>query len=230
MTTARSLIKSSMRKAGLIFKGETPSAEELNDGLETLNDILASWSNDKLVLYGRTSESFTLTAGKAVYTIGSGGDFDTVRPLFINSAYIRDGQTDHPVEVSLNDEGYDHIQYKGQGSHPSYLNYTAEFPLGKIRLFPEPGAAYTLFLRSEKEFTALTLDTDISFPPGWERALKYALSIEQSAEYGQQPSAVTIEIARRALGLIRSNVIRTKNMDAQPAVSNQFNIYTGFYR
>lgn len=43
MTTARDLITMSLRSIGVLHSGETPSAEEANDGLATLNQMLNSW-------------------------------------------------------------------------------------------------------------------------------------------------------------------------------------------
>ncbi len=42
-TTARDLITMSLRSLGVLHSGETPSAEEANDGLDTLNQMLNSW-------------------------------------------------------------------------------------------------------------------------------------------------------------------------------------------
>ena len=105
MTTALGIITSAMRKIGAIGKGESPSADEAVDGLEMLNDLLASLSNDSLVVYARTFESFTLQGGVSAYTIGSGATFSTVRPVKIVSAYVRDGGIDTPLEI-VTDEQY----------------------------------------------------------------------------------------------------------------------------
>lgn len=61
MTTALDIIKSSMRKVGALTKTENPSADEAIDGLEMLNDLLASYSNDSMVVYARSVDSFTLS-------------------------------------------------------------------------------------------------------------------------------------------------------------------------
>lgn len=43
MATARDVITSALKKAGLLAAGTDPSAEEATDGLESLNDMAASW-------------------------------------------------------------------------------------------------------------------------------------------------------------------------------------------
>ena len=57
MTTARDLITQSLRTLGVLHSGETPSAEEANDGLTSLNQMLNSWLYD-----GIDMEFTTLTS------------------------------------------------------------------------------------------------------------------------------------------------------------------------
>jgi P22 tail accessory factor len=44
MATARDIIKSAMKKAGLLASQQDPTAAEAEDGLESLNDMGLSWS------------------------------------------------------------------------------------------------------------------------------------------------------------------------------------------
>lgn len=43
MATARDLITMSLRTLGVLHSGETPSAEEADDALDTLNQLMNSW-------------------------------------------------------------------------------------------------------------------------------------------------------------------------------------------
>lgn len=71
--TALSIIKSGMRKAGILSEVESPTSDQSADALETLNDILSSFSNDGLLVYAHTTENFSIYGGIGSYTIGSGG-------------------------------------------------------------------------------------------------------------------------------------------------------------
>jgi len=50
MTTARDIITRSLRELGVVDAIETPSAEDADVGLATLNDMLAAWELDAIPL------------------------------------------------------------------------------------------------------------------------------------------------------------------------------------
>lgn len=228
MTTARDIIKRALQRNGVLTKNESPSGDEASDGLSMLNDMIGSWSNDSLLIYARVSESFPLT-GAASYSIGSGGDFDTERPLQILTAFTRIGDTDYNISI-VPDIAYDGINQKSlSSSYPEILMYQAGFPLGTITLYPKPTTG-TLHIRSEKQLSEFaTLDTDVDLPPGWNRALIYNLSLELAGEYGQPVDEATYQLAMDALSKIKTAVARNKTMDMYPYNGKDQNIYTGWY-
>lgn len=229
MTTARTIIKKALQKNGVLTKNESPSGDEASDGLDSLNALLSSWSNDSLLIYTRQSESFPIVGGQEAYTIGVGGDFNTDRPLQIVSAFIRIGGTDYNISC-INGKQYDGIIQKDIGnSIPETLYYDGATPLSTITIYPVPVTG-TLHIRSEKELTQLaSLDTDIEFPAGWERALVYNLAVEIGSEYGQPIDQVTYQIAQESKAAIKTATARARNMDAYPQTRNNDNIYSGWY-
>ena len=80
MVTARKIINSAFRKIHVLGVGSTLSAEEANDALDTLNAMLASWSAEGDLIFTETVEEFPCTEAET-YTMGVGGDFDTVAPV-----------------------------------------------------------------------------------------------------------------------------------------------------
>lgn len=228
MTTARTIIKKAMNKIGALVKNENPDADEANDALDSLNALIASWSNYSLNIYARTWETFNLVSGTAAYTIGSGGDFNTVRPMTILDAYIRIGVIDYKLAI-IDDEAYVDIPYKTLVNIPDSLNYDGGYPLGTIRIYPVPSSNYPLFILTEKQLTEFTtLDTELSMPPGTERALIYNLALELAPEYKQTPDPVLIKIAGESLGAIKTNVAKVRTMDAYPIDLRVRNIFTGW--
>lgn len=229
MTTAREIITRAMQRGGILTKTEQPDADEANDALDTLNNMLSSWSNEGLLIYSRTLENFTLTSGVASYTMGTGGVFNTTRPLFIAEAYVRDGDTDLDVSV-IDDGAYSNIADKDALGVPYWLNCNNGFPLATIRLWPVPSSSYVLYLLSEKELTQFTLDDTVSLPPGWKKALIDNLAVELQPEYGQQVDPFVLKKANEAKGNIKLAILKNRTMDSFPAGNGLYNIYTGYRR
>lgn len=227
MTTALDIIKSAMRKAGVLTKAESPSADEAADGLEMLNDLLASLSNDSMVIYARELESFTLSGGTATYTMGSGGVFNTTRPVKIISSYVRVGTIDYPIDT-ISDEQYASVAYKGITGIPQFLNYTNGFPLGTVKLYPSPSGSYQLFILSEKQLSEFTINQTVSLPPGWKRMLIYNLAMELLPEYGQAATQELKMIADDSKNEIRRAIMASRPMAWENGVGNEGNIYTGW--
>jgi hypothetical protein len=225
MATARTIIKKSLQKIGVLVKQEDPTADEANDALDALNNLLSSWSNDDLSIYARTWESFTLTGNDGEYTIGTGGDFNTVRPIQIVDGYTRLTVDDQPLRI-VSDEIYAMIANKSVQGRPEVLNYDNANPLAKIRLWPVPDQAYTMGIQSEKQLSQFTLDDTIVLPPGWERALVYNLAVEQAPEYGQEVTQGVYKIAVESKGLIMRSINKVRGMKRNPAMSGGFDVRT----
>lgn len=230
MTTALNIITKAMLKAGILTKTEVPSSDEANDALDALNDLLASWSNNSLVITARVTESFTLSAGTGIYTIGTGQDFDTVRPIKIIESHVRQGQIDYPSMYLASDEVYQGLQLKNIQSIPELLNYTNNYPYGIIKLYPYPSIDYLLFLTSEKPLSEFTLNQTVNLAPGWNRTLIYNLAVELCPEYGQKVDPLLLKIANDSKGELSKAIMRVRTLDAPPLTQvGQFNIWTGYY-
>ena len=227
MTTAREIITKALQKNGVLTGTETPSADMANDGLDALNALLSSWSNESMLIYAGTRSTHNLVAGVSSYTIGTGQTFNTSRPIFINSAYVTQAGTDYPL-TRITDEAYNAIPHKMDGGTPEFFTYSNEFPTATIRFYRVPNVTSTVTLLSEKALSQFTLDDDVSLPPGWERALIFNTAIETNPDYGQPLSETVIEIARQSKASIKTASIRNKTMDADSNFSGRRNIYTGW--
>lgn len=229
MTTARNIITKAMQKIGALTKNDTPSSDEISDGLDSLNGLLGSWSNDSMLIWTRAVESFSVVANDGTYTIGTGGDFNTTRPTYIISAYLRQNNIDYPLTI-ISDEIYANIPDKSVGGIPIYLNYNNNYALGTLTLYPVPTQAYTIYLVTEKPITTLTLDSVLSLPSGWERMMIYNLAVEIAPEYGQQVDGSIYEIAKESKRLVKTNTLKNRTMDVQPQSTFAAFSLTGFWR
>lgn len=232
MTTALDIIQRALRTINVLGDGETASASQAQDALDALNDVIASWSNENLMIYVTTKEQFSLISGQAEYSIGIGGNFNTVRPETIMFAFTRLNGVDFPLDLWTYQQ-YDSISLKSlTGSIPSVLYYEPSYPLGKIRIWCAPDSgAQVLYIESLKPLTQLpSLTSVISLPPGYERALRYALAQELMLEYGTANVAV-IELAKSSKAdLKRRNFVPpVMGIDAMiPRGKQVFTIYERF--
>lgn len=228
MTTARDIVKKALQKNGVLTKGEDVSGDEAVDALFSLNALLSSWSNESLFVYTREFEEFPLVNGQASYTMGAGGVFDTERPIKIDSAFVRQGNIDHPLSI-INAVDFDlDISLKTTTSIPYAMSNDNGYPLNTIRLFPVPSEGWTIHIRSQKPLTELTtLDSTLSLPSGWERALIFNLAVEISSEYGQPLDQATYQISGEAKAAIKKATARNRSMDAYPSIRGGNEINSG---
>ena len=205
------LIRSALRKIGAIATSETPTSDEANDALSTLNDMLSSWQNERLTVRSLTLVSFPGVASQPLYTLGIGGTVNlTYYPIEVDSGYFSSSGYDLAMRKLTQDE-YDNFAVKGVGGGYSYGFYAQnEYPLIRVYLYPAPGAGMTINLRVWKPIPQFSsLQEVIALPPGWQRALTYNLAKELAPEYGQEVTQTINLIATES----KANIKRVNASD-----------------
>lgn len=207
--TAQTLIDGAFRKLGI----KKPQATRRANGLEALNDYLGNKSGNRNIIPFMTRESFSLVSGTRIYEIGPSGDFNTVRPLQIISAFIRDANGyDHHVSVVMTLEEHDRITTKDVSTRPLRLWYKPIYPKGKIFFDSEPNAVETLHIESWKHLTEIaTLATEVALPDMYKLFLKYAIANELAPEEKIKDTNI--------LTMIKTGL--TESMDAIEIVNSQ---------
>ena len=204
--TALDLVTSAMKIAGVLGQNETPTSSEALDGFIALNDFLDSLSINRTNIFTIAQNNFPLTNGVETYTIGSGGVFDTTRPIKIDNAFIRINSVDFPLR-EINKQDYDAIAYKTNGSFPQYYYYEPSFPLGSITIYgvPTQGSIYLDTWTPLTQFANLT--TAYSFPLGYYRMLRYNLAKEIAPLYRVSMTQEAQIIATESLANIENRNI-----------------------
>ena len=174
MATGQNICDRAYQKIGLA----TPTGAESTLAFTALNDMISSWGT-RFVFPYRTKESFDLVVGQAEYTIGSGGDFDTTRPMSIRSAYLVDSDDYTYLLDIIADIDYNRIGIKTSDGRPTKVYYINEYSLVKVVFDKETDVAYTVYFDFTKNFTEFAAIGDaISLPNEYKEALIYNLAIK----------------------------------------------------
>lgn len=203
------LIQRAGRTAGVIATGETFSADEQNDALSSLNQMMDAWQADRLFAYSIQDVAYPLTQGTASYTIGPAGTMVllTGRPEAIDYAYTRDGTGfDRSINI-LPVEQFALIGLKSVGNtFPTCLLYTPGYPSGVLQFYPVPPANLTVHLgiwQPLPEFT--TVAQIVMLPPGYEDAIVYSLAERLCIDNSIDIGADTAKQAQTARARIQGN-------------------------
>ena len=201
MATVRDLIKDSLREIHALGRGQDLQPEEASTALDVLNRMLAYWSIKGGLVYTETLESFPAT-GATSYSMGTGGDFDTDRPVKILAAYAVLGTTSFPLEL-IDDNSYASIADKTTTGQPDALYSDGNYPLSNLYFHPLPPAGWTLNIISEKLLTSYSsLSTTVNLAPGYELAIQKNLAIMLAPHYEKVASQDLKDTAEDALDAV----------------------------
>ncbi len=235
MATAGDQINRALRLIGQLAEGEVPSAATSQDALTALNQMLDSWSTERLAVYSTQTQMFTWPANEITQTLGPTGDFVGVRPVLIDDAtYYKDPSGVSYQVRMVNQEQYNSIAVKENTSTlPFVLFVNNTFPDAVLTVYPKPTQALDWYIVSVKELTQpALLNTELYFPPGYLRAFAYALAMELAPEFGVEPSRQVSRIAMTS----KRNLARINNPNdvmqlpsSMVARRSGYNIYTGTF-
>src|SRR5205823_1907815 len=149
--TANDLIAFSLRLINVLASGEVPSGAEAADALVILNQMLESWSADRLEIFSvNRSALFSLVAGQQTYLMGTGAaDFNTPRPVVISRmGIISQPSSSQPLELPLNymtDDEWAMIPVKNvQSALPLNVWDDQNFPYRGLNFWPIPNVAVSV--------------------------------------------------------------------------------------
>lgn len=234
MDTAGDIINGSLRLLGVLAEGETPSAETSQDALRAMDQMVDSWNTERLSVYATQDQVFTWPAGILSRTLGPSGDFVGNRPILLNDAtYFRDPSTGVSYGIKMiNQQQYDGIAVKTVSStFPQVIFTNMTYPDIDMFIYPRPTRALEWHFISVEELTQpATLDTVLTFPPGYLRAFRYNLACELAPEFGVEPSPQVQRIAMTS----KRNLKRINNPNdimSMPyslvATRQRYNIFAG---
>jgi len=234
MATARDVVTDALRELGVLAAGEVASADDELSGLSALNRLIDQWAAERLTIYTITRTTYALVSGTQNYTVGSGGNFNVARPVFVDHVRLLDTAVSPTLEsglVPFTDDAWALVTQKALTStEPTNYYYNPTFPLGTLTLWPVPtGTTLTGVLYAPQQVAELAnLNTAISLPPGYRRMLVKNLALEMSPSY-ERPSSVDLRVqAAESKMVVKQANVRLMDMTLDPAYlgtsSGRYNI------
>jgi hypothetical protein len=198
--TPNRLITMALKDAGKLSADAEPDSGQFLDGMQRLADILYFQQTRGLKLWLLQDIQVPLVAGQATYTFGPGGDVDMRRPFRVEFGYATDGGQENRRPVTpLSYEDYTRLSNTIQTGQVTQYFVDKQIPLLKVSLWLVPDATQVsqgtvhLIMRTKAEHLTM-LNEEMTFPPEWYLALRWALASELST--GQSSA-----IQSRCLGL-----------------------------
>ena len=235
-TTAGDQINGALRLIGQLAEGETPSAATSQDALTAMNQMIDSWSIERLAVFSTQDQMFMWPPGAISRTLGPTGNFVGNRPVLLDdSTYFRDPANNISFGIKiLNQQQYNGIAVKTVTStYPQVIWINMTYPDIEMYVYPVPTKVLEWHFVSVSELTQpATLATVLTFPPGYLRAFRYCLACEIAAEFGVEPSPQVSRIAMTS----KRNLKRINNPDdimslpySIVGTRQRYNIFAGNY-
>lgn len=181
--TAQDIITRALRKIGAIDAIEAPTAEEMEDALGSLNDVLGAWSITRGLITAQAELLLPLT-GLAMYTLGAGGTLNIARPVRLESAFVRDGGIDYQVGIEPI-EYFDVEPSKSRAGSPctAYVRYGS--PLVELSLFPVPSGGVLHVNAWMPVDEIVDVYAALEMPRYFASYLRMCLQIDLAPDYGR---------------------------------------------
>lgn len=190
-----------LRMVGALRSGQNLSADEGADILQSLNDMLDSWSARRVLVFSlpytttdQNSNPLMLTAGKQHYTLGNvlqTEDFLMQAPARIERASVlysasQQTPTEVPLEM-LDSVGWQSVANKSTPSLLPQQVYIERNPNGldwDLYFWPVPTQGNPIVLYPWAPFVLFpNLQAKFAFPPAYARAITMNFAVELAAEF-----------------------------------------------
>lgn len=174
------IIKSALRKLGVLAAGTEPSTEEYTNATEALNSLVQTLSTEGMPLWKRTTVAITPIAGTASYTVSN--------IARIAQVVLADNNSGTQIELSPKSY-YDYKRLPDTTSgQPTNYVFTPGLENGTLIVWPTPDSSVaankTIEVVYQKEFFTFDISTDTpDFPAYWSDALIYGLAVRLAPEY-----------------------------------------------
>jgi hypothetical protein len=194
VATVLDIVTGALRELGVLAAGEVPSASDAQDCLTSLNNLIDQFATERLTIFGVTRTTWPIVSGTQVYTVGTGGTVNIVRPDYVEHVNYQDTSATPTLEYQmnpLNDDAWSRLPQRTLTNiRPTSWYYDYAYPLANLSLWPVPTSAtlqgVIYAATAVPEFTALT--QSVALPPGYRRMLVKNLAVEMAPTYDRADS------------------------------------------
>lgn len=167
MTTANDLILGALKRINVYAPGESLAQDDAQDGLDTLNEMLDSWSTDEASVFCIVENVLTFVANQYQYTVGNPLSANTFTGTLISGTPTISGVTVPPDLIARGDvfgsttgvpTGATILSFNaGLGTVTMSANATATVAVPQVFTYTVPGDfKITRPLRVYDSFTRIT--------------------------------------------------------------------------
>lgn len=208
------IINAAYRKLVVIGQGQTANAQQLIDGRQALNNIVAEFRALGMSMWARKVYNLTPVNGQDTYTFGIGQTVNVAYPLHIYNVNMVPGPAPYGSQIEMNQLSFTDFDKLPQGSSGTPVNfmYQPKINQGIFTVWPTPdasvpaGSYIAITYQSPFEYFISGVDTP-DFPEEWNNALIYHLALNLSDENGvsTQKQQWLEKIAEKHLATALSN-------------------------
>jgi len=223
------LVRTALLDGGIVSLSSTIYAEDINNGIQTANNLIAEWQINRWLVYDLVNVAIISTAA-ASYTVGPGGafNFNGVRPDKIDAVFVSaSGQPDIYLYPFMSREGYDRSQYKNAAGTPLTFYYDPALgALGTLYFAPVPSVSYTLNVNAKATLQTFAAPTDaITLPTPYVNALTWTLARDLRTLYRMPIDALVAKRAQDALDALVNSIGQVPQA-VMPAPSERAGIFS----
>jgi len=167
--TVRQVGTRAMQLLSVLGLGETPTGDESDHFMESLNLMLKSWQAEGVNLWRQTNITFDTVVGQATYTL-------TPRPVDVQSASINYGYDREMQRWELGE--YDQIPNKATLGYPTCYYVDRQRDDVTMTLWPVPNSVQTVTYTAARVIDDVTdLEETLDVPQAWLECVVYNLAV-----------------------------------------------------
>jgi len=231
--TVRDLITQAARKGGVIGKTSNLNQEEYEEALNELNDLIEHLENDGLWFSNRDhlDVSSQQTADRIVLkragslTVAQGDATVVKIPSRISAISYLIGQQWRPLTPMSADQLENNIRLNIPITYANYYTFnTVDADTAVIQLYPIPSPqTYRISYQNTK--ADYDLDSETTYPPGYDGYLTWAMAAQLAKINGMDPSVAEVE-AQKRLTLLENRQVQARMLRSNSS-RGYYNVQTG---